>query len=164
MYFKNGCFFNLGKETKENAQLLSVLETERKIIDRDGLRIGETHFQIIPKIHTLDRKAANIFNATGGSYCNLCLWSKEEAKDIDRVKAGMPITRSILHTQEILQFLCDEEGELIIRNNDYSERFGVMGQLINQVDCPDSPVLNTVLRTMNTFAKACCCLVAGVKI
>ena len=91
MYFKNGCFFNLGKETKENAQLLAVLETERKSIDRDGLRIGETHFQIIPKIHTLDRKAANIFNATGGSYCNLCLWSKEEAKDIDRVKAGMPI-------------------------------------------------------------------------
>ena len=77
----------------------------------DGLRIGETHFQIITKIHTLDHKAANMFNTTGKSSCNLCLWSKVETKDIDRVKAGMPITRSLVHTHEILQCLCYEEGE-----------------------------------------------------
>ena len=112
----------------------------------------------------LDRKAANIFNATGGSYCNLCLWSKEEARDLERVKAGMPITRSLIHTHEILEFLCDEAGELKIRNGDYGERYGVMGQPINQVDCPDVQVLHTSLRTMDTFAETCCCLVAGIKI
>ena len=49
----------------------------------------------------------------------------------------MPITRSLLHTHEILEFLCDEDGEIKIQNGDYGERFGVMGQPINQVDCPE---------------------------
>ena len=49
-------------------------------------------------------------------------------------------------------------------NNDYSERFGVISQPINQEHCTDSPVIHTILRTMDTYAEACCCLVAGVKI
>ena len=133
-------------------------------MEEEGIKIDEAHFKVVTKNHTLDRKAANMFNATGGSYCNLCLLSKEEARDPEKVKAGMPITRSLLHTHEILEFLCDEEGEIKIASGDYGVRFGVMGLPINQVDCKDVQVLHTSLRTMDTFAEACCCLSAGTKI
>ena len=71
--------------------------------------------------------------------------SPKKSRDPEKVKAGMPITRSLLPTHEILEFSCDEEGEIMIPSGDY----GVMGLPINQIDSKDVQVLHTSLRTIH---------------
>ena len=101
----------------------------------------------------MDGKAGKLFSGLGGSFCDLCLASKEDAHDIEHVSEGFKINCTISDTKAIWDMLVDADGmEIQKAPKDYEIRKVVTTKPIQQVNAPIFSVLHTVLRNFDVWA------------
>ena len=65
----------------------------------------------------------------GGSYCTMCIKSREECHDEKTIQAGFVIDRDLESICDLALSLTDPDtGEVVKRKGDYSTRQGVCGE------------------------------------
>lgn len=116
----------MGKESSESLRSLEVfngditeLKNQGTVINRED---GECCVFADVIGHIMDRKAAQLHMGLGGSYCDLCSFSKEQCLDPTLVRQGFQITCSIVNIQIIFEELVQEDGEVKKTKNDYESR------------------------------------------
>ena len=110
----------------------------------------------------MDRKAANLYTGLGGSYCDLCTYSKEACLNQTLVEEGFTITRDIDNILAIFEELVQDDGTLEKHKNDYATRQGVTTKPIATNSVVSQQVLHALLRTFDHFMKTVVHLKAGV--
>ena len=103
----------LGKESTETLQSHQVFEDDINKMQNDGIEtvVGEKSVNVKVNVasHMMDLKAANLYLGLGGSYCDLCEYSRADCHDPDVVRAGFQITRTVADMQALFQENIDEE-------------------------------------------------------
>ena len=149
---------------KENRALL---EKVLPIIDRETIELGESQMKIpldsgteVPvnsssNLCLGDGKLVKEASGCGGAYCLLCISSKEDGQNVEKIQAGFELNRCMEQVEEIFKKLFDEElGAIKKRPKDYPIRQGITNapltkQPINQAPHP----LHYFLRLYNFFQK-----------
>ena len=109
-----------------------------------------------------DRKAADILLGTGGAYCDLCTYSKEECLDTELIESGMTINRTVESCNDIFEKLQDDEGYIFKERGDYPERQGITSKPILKEEILSVQVLHSLLRCFDHFMKILTYVKAGV--
>ena len=122
-------FLLLGKEDVHNLQHLKKIEEERQDVENKGVDLfsdGVCKLEVKTLINALDGKAGKLFSGLGGSYCDMCTVSKEDAKVVENIRNGFPINRNIDDAHSIYEMLVevDDDNTSYIRKskNDYEIR------------------------------------------
>ena len=156
----------MGKESSESLKSLAVFNEDITRMKEVGssIEINGAPIQVFTEIsgHMMDRKAAQLYTGLGGSYCDLCSYSKEECLQEDIVKEGFKITRSIQEINSIFEELANEDGDIVRGKNDYAVRKGVTKKPIATGEVISQQVLHALLRTFDHWMKTGVHLKAGV--
>ena len=114
----------MGKETRENCQIVAELQRERK---NSEISLDYFDNSIECKIHAnmsmVDGKLHTLLSGLGGAFCCICSYDKEQCNKIECINAGFKIDRSLQETLEI----CSENLHLKKnrKTGDYEKRKGV---------------------------------------
>ena len=111
----------------------------------------------------LDGKAAKLYTGLGGSYCDLCCYSKEECLDRNLVERGFSITHTIDDLLSLLNELADEESNIFVSKNDYTTRKGLTTKPIATNEVVSGQVLHSLLHTFDHWMKTVVHCQAGVQ-
>jgi hypothetical protein len=156
----------MGKESRDNAQSLTVFNADIKTMQEEGFIIifNEQYLNIKVNIvaDTFDRKASNIYQGLGGAYCDLCDLSKERCEDICTIEQGFVINRDIETMEQIFLDLVQEDGSLTQKSKDYDVRHGQTASPIAGSNVRSVQVLHALLRGFDHFMKVVVHLSAGV--
>ena len=156
----------LGKESSETLRSLTVFEDDIEKSKTEGHSIDVNNHSINMKIniisHMMDLKAAHLYLGLGGSFSDVCEFSKSECHDPDIVKQGFNITRNITDTQALFDSLSGESGTVKKSKDDYHTRKGLTTKPIAQHDVTSIQVLHALLRSFDHFMKIIVHLRAGV--
>ena len=109
-----------------------------------------------------DRKAADLLMGSGGAYCDVCTHSKEDCLDVELIKAGIPINRTVQSCNEVFERLQDDDGCIFRQKGDYSERQGQTSKPILKEEILSVQVLHSLLRCFDHFMKIVTYVKAGV--
>ena len=74
------------KESQEILHSLALLEGDIEKLGNEAMVIGNHSVKLTIQGHMLDRKAAGIFTCLGGSYCDICDFSKDQCLQKDIVE------------------------------------------------------------------------------
>ena len=147
----------LGKESTETLQSLQVFEDDINKMQNDGIEtvVGEKSVNVKVNVasHMMDLKAANLYLGLGGSYCDLCEYSRADCHDPDVVRAGFQITRTVADMQALFQENIDEDDEIVKHHNDYATRKGLTTKPIPNHEVVSVQVLHALLRTFDHYMK-----------
>ena len=152
----------MGKESIETLQSLQLFENDIKRLTDEGTVVDDNNVKMTIQGHMLDRKAAELYTGLGGSYCDLCEYSKEQCLQRDIVEGGFEITRDIDSINQIFIDLVDDDGAICKVAGDYAIRGGVTNQPIAKHDVFSFQVLHALLRTFDTYMKTVVHVLAGV--
>ena len=152
----------MGKESHDSLQSLTLFENDIDTLTNEGMVIGNHNVKLTILGHMLDRKAADLFTGLGGSYCDLCEFSKEQCLQKDIVECGFEITRDIETLNRIFDDLVNDDGVVEKSSGDYDTRSGVTNQPIAKHDVFSFQVLHGLLRTFDHFMKTVVHVTAGV--
>ena len=156
----------LGKESNQSLQFLKVFEDTINKMTSDGCMVVVRGKEISLKVniisHMMDMKAANLYLGLGGAYCDLCDISKADCHDVERVKQGFAITRSITSLHSLFDDISTEDGSVVKSHNDYETRKGLTTKPIPNHEVLSVQVLHALLRTLDHFMKIIVHLRAGV--
>ena len=153
----------MGKESVENCQSLSLFEADIKKLADVGVQVDSGTGKVKVVAASLDRKASNIYYGLGGGYCDLCSISKKDCTDPKVITEGFKIDRNVDNLHSIYEKLVNEAGEVQKRPDDYEGRQGVTTKPIATTSIPSGQVLYAVLRTNDQFMKVVVHLGAGVE-
>ncbi|XP_065647675.1 uncharacterized protein LOC136077082 [Hydra vulgaris] len=156
----------MGKESRENAQSLTVFNADIKTMKEEGFIIIFNGQYLNIKVNivadSFDRKASNIFQGLGGAYCDLCDLSKEQCEDICTIEQGFVINRDIETMEQIFLDLVQEDGSLTKKSKDYDVRHGQTASPIAGSNVRSVQVLHALLHGFDHFMKVVVHLSAGV--
>ena len=120
------------KENEKNVKFIldTIINPEVSLIEKDGISLpnGQVIVQIMRT--TLDGKMSAILSGAGGASCQLCTTHFNGLKDLDLIRAGYPINRSIKDAKLIFETV-DREEFLSLPSN---ERFGLTHEPISSID------------------------------
>ena len=159
---------------KENRQ---VMEQFVPIMDREAKELESTLMDVplpngdeVPFNSTvnprlMDGKAVKEASGLGGAYCLFGTCSKEDGQDIERIKAGFELNRTMEQVDQIFKKLYDEEiGTIAKKPKDYDVRQGVTHQPLTSQSINLAPrPLHCVLRLYNLFQRILYKLLAKIK-
>ena len=153
----------LGKETRENCQIVSQLQEERR-----NYQFIVEHFEkplnvkVDATMSMADGKMHSLLTGLGGAFCCLCTNSEQQCNDIKCISSGFKVDRSLEDTLEICQ-----ENMHILENRktgDYEIRKGVTQQPITIEDITYMHLLHNLLRCFDWLYKICYHATAGQKL
>ena len=147
----------LGKESVDTLQSLQTFDQDINDMKENGFAaiIGEKEVNVKVNVasHMMDLKAANLYMGTGGAFCDLCSYSREDCHDPEIVKQGFEITRSVSDLHNLFDTLSDEDGNILKRRNDYETRQGLTTKPIPDHEVVSVQVLHALLRTFDHYMK-----------
>ena len=73
----------------------NIINTEVKSIVQEGLQFPQAHVQINIYRRKINYKMSAILSGAGGAHCPLCTASKKDFFDLELVRAGYPINRTV---------------------------------------------------------------------
>ena len=149
---------------KENRELmekfLKYMDAEKKELDDSEQMVPlpsgrEVAVKVNANLRLADGKAVKEATGLGGAYCLVGTCSKESGHDIDCIKAGFEINRSMEKANEIFQQLFDKEiGAIKKTKKDNETRQGVTNKpLTNQAINLSPRPLHCMLRVYNLFQR-----------
>lgn len=147
------------KETYGNCKFVADLQKERKDINFDiKVRENSVRVKVSASLCMLDGKLKSLLSGLGGAYCVMCTASRISGNDIDMIKCGFPIDRSIQQIKEIcekLQIYDDSEETFQIKKtkNDYHTRMVVTQYPISIEDIFFISPLHASLRNFDWLLK-----------
>ena len=110
--------------------MVNIINPEVKIIEQEGLQFPQGHVQVKIIRSMLDGKMSGILSGAGGAHCQLCTASLKDLKDIEMVRAGFPINRSISDAKELFT-LVDKDEYLSLPSN---KRLGLTHEPISDIN------------------------------
>ena len=129
------------KENEKNVKFIldTIINPEVSLIEKDGISLpnGQVIVQIMRTM--LDGKMSAILSGAGGASCQLCTTHFNELKDLDLIRAGYPINRSIKDAKLIFETV-DREEFLSLPSN---ERFGLTHEPISSIDIVSASPLHS---------------------
>ena len=113
-------------------------------------------FRVKLKLTQLDGKARAQSSGLRGAFCLMCTASKKDAHDIEKIKAGFPINRTMDSIHEKFEALKvqNDDGEWVIprQSGDYNDRQGLTSQPLTHQDVvTDFSVLHSLIRSLYFF-------------
>ena len=152
----------LGKESYEAFQAQSPVQKDIKQLE-NGVEIEGKKVKV-QAFFTCDRKASDkasdIFG-NGGAYCDLCTRTKKECQDIDIVKSGFEINKTVEQMHGIFESL-EIDGEIVKSAGDYATRQGQCYKPIAGHKVKSNQVLHGLFRSFDHFMAALVRCYAGV--
>ena len=147
----------LGKENIENLMMFGIQSQEMNDLEARGVEVDvgghEINVGVLFRLTAIDRKATDAVLSVGGSYCDLCLLSKEEAHETGCIP-DLAVVRTLESIKQIAENLPkDSDGNLKTRKGDYGTRQGVMRAPITQHEIESVQALHMVLRTADWCLK-----------
>ena len=90
-------------ESEENVKFLmdTTINTETQILQSTGVQLKEGKVNVNITRCLFDTKMAAILDGAGGKACHLCTCTRNQMKDIELIKQGIPINSSIDSAIEI---------------------------------------------------------------
>ena len=79
----------------------TTINTETKLLQTTGIQLKAGKVNVNITRCLFDTKMAAILDGAGGAPCHLCTCTQNQLKDIDLIKQGIPINRSIDSAIEI---------------------------------------------------------------
>lgn len=91
------------KENEANTKFLmdTMVNPEVRSIEQEGLLLPQGNVQVKVLRTMFDGKMSGILSGAGGANCQLCTANLAELKDIELVRSGYPINRTISSAKEI---------------------------------------------------------------
>ena len=119
----------MGKESVSSLRSLESYKNDITLLKSEGILVTKDAICLQVKVkivgHMLNGKAAKLYTGLGGSYCDLCCYSKEECLDRNLVERGFSITCTIDDLLSLFNELANEEGNIFVSKNDYATRKGL---------------------------------------
>ena len=144
----------MGKESSQNCRIVAELQKERKghefVIHHCDKSI---QVKVDATMSMVDGKLHSLLSGCGGAFCCLCTNSQAECNDIERIKAGFLIDRTLDQTLEI----CEKNLHLSKnrKTGDCNVRKGVTQQPITIEDISNLHPLHNILRCFGWIYKIC---------
>ena len=115
------------KESEENVRFLmeTFINPETKLIEQDGIDLPQGLVKVKVYRSMFDGKMSGILTGAGGAKCQLCTATFAELHDIDLVRSGFPINRTISAARDI--FASVDKNEYLSLPS--QERFGLTHEL-----------------------------------
>lgn len=131
------------KENEENVKFLmdSMINPEVDSITENGILFPKGLLNAIFLRTMIDGKMSGILNGAAGAHCQLCTANKSELKDIEIMRSGFPINRSISSAKDIFSIV-DEEEYLAFPS---PQRHGLTHQPLSSIDIIPASSLHTYL-------------------
>ena len=127
------------KESEENVRFLmeSYINPETKMIEQEGIVLPQGLMNVKIYRSMFDGKMSGILTGAGGAKCQLCTATFEELHDIDLVRSGFPINRTISAARDI--FASVDKSEYLALPS--KERFGLTHEPLSEIETiPASPL------------------------
>ena len=127
------------KENKDNIKFImeEVINPEVSVINQDGLVLHDGKVTVNITRSMFDGKMSSILSGAGGASCQLCTATFSELKDLDLIRAGYPINRTISAARSIFDSV-DTEDFLSLPSK---QRFGLTHEPLSNIDImPASPL------------------------
>ena len=120
------------KENEENVKFIldTIINPEVTLIEKEGIILPNGQIIVEIKRTMYDGKMSAILSGAGGASCHLCTTQFNQLKDLDFIRAGYPINRSISNAKLIFDSV-DREDFLSLPSN---ERFGLTHEPISNID------------------------------
>ena len=120
------------KENEENVRFLmnSYINRETTEIEDKELELEQGLVKVKVIRTMFDGKMSGILTGAGGAKCQLCTASHKELHDVELIRSGYPINRTITAAKEIFSYI-DEEEYLSLPSK---ERFGLTHQPVSDID------------------------------
>ena len=150
----------MGKESYENCRIVSTLQEERQNCSFTISYLGRSiTVYIHAEMSMIDGKLHSLLSGLNGAFCCLCSYDENQCNDLDYIKSGFPIDRSLEGTMEI----CDQDLHLVInrKKGDYKIRKGVTQIPITKENHNTIHPLHCILRCFGWIYKICYHAVAG---
>lgn len=150
----------LGKEGKHNCQIMSQIKKERSnLLIPLEYQEKQLNIRVNARMTMIDGKLHTILSGLGGAFCCLCTFSEAQCNDIDLIRNGFSINRSLEQTLEI----CQNEFHLEKnrRKGDYGVRMGVTDVPITKENLNTLHPLHNLLRAFDWIYKICYHATAG---
>ena len=87
----------------------NIINPEVTCIEQEGLQFPQGHVQTNVYRSMIDCKMFAILSGAGGAPCQLCTASKEDFRDLELVRAGYPINRTVSDAIEHFTFVDKDE-------------------------------------------------------
>ena len=91
------------KENEENVKFIldTIINPEVTLIEKEGIILPNGQIIVEIKRTMFDGKMSAILSGAGGASCQLCTTQFNQLKDLDFIRAGYPINRSISNAKLI---------------------------------------------------------------
>ena len=148
-------------ESEENVKFLmdTTINTETQILQSTGVQLNEGKVNVNITRCLFDTKMAAILDGAGGAPCHLCTCTRNQMMDIELIKQGIPINRSIDSAIEIFAEV-DEDDFLSLPSN---ERFGLTHKPLSEENILSASPLHGNLRVFGWFMQLVYHIQAGEK-
>ena len=127
------------KENEENVRFLmeTFINPETKLIEEDGIDLPQGLVKVKVYRSMFDGKMSGILTGAGGAKCQLCTATFTALHDIDLVRSGFPINRTISAARDIFASV-DKTEYLSLPSQ---ERFGLTHEPFSEIETiPGSPL------------------------
>ncbi|KAI6659668.1 hypothetical protein LOD99_14591 [Oopsacas minuta] len=137
------------KENSENVRHLMDTYINSYVVDleENGIPLSQRLVRIKLLRTMFDGKMAEILSGAGGAHCQLCTATFKQLHDVELIRDGFPINRSITSAKELFQSVNEVEF-LSLSSND---RLGLTHQPISDIDVICSSPLHSYLCIFRWF-------------
>ena len=152
-----------GKENSENFE--KVLKRMTQEVDEvmrapfivHSNEFGDVKVTLKFDMSQLDSKAQAEGSGQLGSNCTCCTVSPDSAKDVDRIRQGLPMDKSIEYLQDFFDMLNDEYEGFATHGNDFlkkiksSEHYGLTHESMTLDIFRHFPITHSYIRALAFF-------------
>ncbi|KAI6647437.1 hypothetical protein LOD99_12433 [Oopsacas minuta] len=91
----------------------SIIDSEVDSITQEGILLPKGLLNVTFHRTMIDGKMSENLSGAGGAHCQLCTANKSGVKDLEIVRSGVPINRSITTAKKIFSIVDEEEYPLL---------------------------------------------------
>ena len=99
----------MGKESTEQYKVQNRFQ-ESILKMEDGIVVNDAKLKLKATL-SCDRKARELVMGNAGAFCDLCPLTKEECEDVENIKQGFEITKTVQDLCERYENLKDDDDE-----------------------------------------------------
>ena len=141
----------MGKESIEQYHVQdqfqeSILKMEK------GIAVGDKNVTVKSTL-SCNRKSSDLVFGNGGAFCDLCTQTKEECEDVENIRNGVEITKTVQDLWQVYETVKDpnDENEIIKRKGDYDELQSLCHKPTVQHETHSYQIFHASLCTFDTF-------------
>ncbi|KAI6651055.1 hypothetical protein LOD99_5632 [Oopsacas minuta] len=138
----------LKRKTKRTSNIYwdSIVNSEVNSITQEGILLPKGFVNVTFHRTMIDGKMLGILSRAGDAHCQLCTANKSELKDLEIVRSGFPINRSITTAKEIFSIVDEEEYFLL----PFIQHHGLTHPPLSSIDIIPASPLHTFVSFIGT--------------